>query len=606
LARFVGLENVGQKVRDIIKRVQDKINAAMNKLIEYVAQQGNSWLAKAGVGRQNTARGSKTPAAVPAVPVTPRQAPPAKAPQRPAPPPKGSQRPAPPPKTPQRPGVPARQPQVPQRPGGQAPTNQNQRTSTHQPQNQQQPTPHRQGQNNRQPIQNQLGDGEVGKMIHFSVNGENHRQWIEVLRTLVRVMVASRPGPVEVKLNEWEGQLGKLEEHRAEASRLLGVAKDRLGITQREAIEAAKQKLEADRNPTKQASDEFIKADNETEATQERLVDVLKRLFEIFGEKDSLSSEALTLAKERFGKQIFEADELKQFLMNELKITDRTADRKISDWKKDKQLFEIEYTKKRTFDGNSELVTVSALDAAKKHFDNQVFTREQLLEFMENTRRIATRTTDKLIQEWKTQNPRILFTYESDTSKGNDRQKIFSFNEDLLPEGARPVSPNNRAVYGYVNPKGESPERLKILVKGLIIEEDPNSPTGFKHNYKRGRENDWEYLKTDARFRCVAGSAPGQELELKDVIIGHIPGKGVVEHWNGDISGFAPGHTQTYEENKTWNQNPDNYHGPEEKDYSSKTGGESMNRYIVPGPHLVPPSNRMWWDPKDPNYKKVN
>jgi hypothetical protein len=53
LARQVGLGNVGQKVRDIIKRAQDKINAAMNKLIEYVDQQGNSWLATAGGGRAN-------------------------------------------------------------------------------------------------------------------------------------------------------------------------------------------------------------------------------------------------------------------------------------------------------------------------------------------------------------------------------------------------------------------------------------------------------------------------------------------------------------------------------------------------------------------------
>jgi hypothetical protein len=64
LARQVGLGNVGQKVRDIIRRVQDKINAAMNKLIEYVDQQGKSWLAKAGGVRQNTAGGSKKPGGV--------------------------------------------------------------------------------------------------------------------------------------------------------------------------------------------------------------------------------------------------------------------------------------------------------------------------------------------------------------------------------------------------------------------------------------------------------------------------------------------------------------------------------------------------------------
>jgi len=53
LARQVGLGNVGQKVREIIQRVRVRVDAAVNKLIEYVAQQGNSWLAKAGRGRSN-------------------------------------------------------------------------------------------------------------------------------------------------------------------------------------------------------------------------------------------------------------------------------------------------------------------------------------------------------------------------------------------------------------------------------------------------------------------------------------------------------------------------------------------------------------------------
>jgi hypothetical protein len=53
LARQVGLGNVGQKVREIIQRVRVRVDAAVNKLIEYVAQQGNNWLAKAGAGRSN-------------------------------------------------------------------------------------------------------------------------------------------------------------------------------------------------------------------------------------------------------------------------------------------------------------------------------------------------------------------------------------------------------------------------------------------------------------------------------------------------------------------------------------------------------------------------
>ena len=44
----MGLGNVGQYVREIIERVRVRVDAAVNKLVEYVAQQGNSWLATAG------------------------------------------------------------------------------------------------------------------------------------------------------------------------------------------------------------------------------------------------------------------------------------------------------------------------------------------------------------------------------------------------------------------------------------------------------------------------------------------------------------------------------------------------------------------------------
>jgi hypothetical protein len=53
LARQVGLGNVGQKVREIIGRVRARVDAAVDKLIEHVVRQGNSWLAKAGRGRSN-------------------------------------------------------------------------------------------------------------------------------------------------------------------------------------------------------------------------------------------------------------------------------------------------------------------------------------------------------------------------------------------------------------------------------------------------------------------------------------------------------------------------------------------------------------------------
>jgi hypothetical protein len=53
---------VGQKVREIIGRVQARVDVAVNKLVDLVAKQGNDWLAKAGKGRpSNAAGGSNKP-----------------------------------------------------------------------------------------------------------------------------------------------------------------------------------------------------------------------------------------------------------------------------------------------------------------------------------------------------------------------------------------------------------------------------------------------------------------------------------------------------------------------------------------------------------------
>jgi hypothetical protein len=114
---------------------------------------------------------------------------------------------------------------------------------------------------------------------------------------------------------------------------------------------------------------------------------------------------------------------------------------------------------------------------------------------------------------------------------------------------------------------------------------------------------DWGYLDTKARFRCVAKST-NQPLKRSEVALGHKPGRGAAEHWNGKISGENPGHTQTKEENKSWNQNTDNYHGPEETKHSSSTGN-AMERYIIPGPDQEPPSHEMWWNPNHPKYVNI-
>jgi hypothetical protein len=53
---------VGQKVREIIGRLQARVDVAVNKLVDLVAKQGNDWLAKADRGRpSNAAGGSNKP-----------------------------------------------------------------------------------------------------------------------------------------------------------------------------------------------------------------------------------------------------------------------------------------------------------------------------------------------------------------------------------------------------------------------------------------------------------------------------------------------------------------------------------------------------------------
>jgi hypothetical protein len=115
---------------------------------------------------------------------------------------------------------------------------------------------------------------------------------------------------------------------------------------------------------------------------------------------------------------------------------------------------------------------------------------------------------------------------------------------------------------------------------------------------------DWGYLDTKARFRCVAKST-NQPLKRSEVALGHKPGRGAAEHWNGKISGENPGHTQTKEKNKSWNLITDNFHGPEETIHSSRSGND-MERHIIPGPHLKPPSYPMWRNPNHPKYVNIS
>ncbi|MBE2200214.1 MAG: DUF4157 domain-containing protein [Anaerolinea sp.] len=135
-----------------------------------------------------------------------------------------------------------------------------------------------------------VGDGEVGKTVAFGAAGGSHRLWYNVQGTNATMMVASEPGPLGAKINEWEQRLAKEPEQFGDQKQLaqskLSIAKNMLGMTEAEGKEAAKEKQEAEQDPGNDHKErEFETADQEAEEAQENLADVLKLLFEIFGDE---------------------------------------------------------------------------------------------------------------------------------------------------------------------------------------------------------------------------------------------------------------------------------------------------------------------------------
>ena len=225
------------------------------------------------------------------------------------------------------------------------------------------------------------------------------------------------------------------------------------------------------------------------------------------------------------------------------------------------------------------------LQLAKNYFGNRRFKAQELVSFLKSTR-LSERTIDNRIRQWKDDS--VLFTYES-TNK--DPNKDFSFDRNSIQAGVRPVRSSNRSTYGYSNPDNTSTEGLKIIRKSLIIELDPTSPTGYKYNYAPGKENNLNYLQTEARFKC---QRTPKILKWGEFHMGHHP-EGASEHWN------RIGHTQTKQDNNKWNKDDNNYWGVEDAATSQATGG-GTDRYLIPGPPDHPDSHPMWWDPNHPDY----
>ncbi|WP_317932305.1 DUF4157 domain-containing protein [Halioxenophilus sp. WMMB6] len=198
---------------------------------------------------------------------------------------------------------------------------------------------------------------------------------------------------------------------------------------------------------------------------------------------------------------------------------------------------------------------------ARAAFGSRLFSRQEL----QGNLNVSGSTANRRINEWKSAG--ALHTLASAPS---DPLTLYSF--DASKAGQRETNPNNRAKYGYSNPAKTSPVGLQVLTLGLLRNRSPQPI----------RATSAAYHQTKAWYRSVVTTTI---FQFGRAILGHRP-PGASGHWN------RIGHTQPRSTNQAWNRSLAAYHGPEEMNESSATGGAS-ERYRVPSKEAG--SHSSWW-----------
>lgn len=152
------------------------------------------------------------------------------------------------------------------------------------------------------------GDDVLGKEVRFQAEGESHRLWVQQSGTESTLMVASTPMPVEERLNDWAARLDQLPDTqdatgtvpRQRARSLIAQARQLHASADGEADRLARQT--APRQGSAQTSAGYD--DDVLEQQETSLADVLRQLFELFGDEGGESREvvlqqAVTEIKER-------------------------------------------------------------------------------------------------------------------------------------------------------------------------------------------------------------------------------------------------------------------------------------------------------------------
>ncbi len=153
--------------------------------------------------------------------------------------------------------------------------------------------------------------------------------------------------------------------------------------------------------------------------------------------------------------------------------------------------------------------------------------------------------------------------------KLNQRQSAVTPNPIYTFDLQKSPHNNARSTYGYNNPKKDSVEGLQILSKGL----NANTPTRTAAD-----EADANWHKTHARYKSSRPGSVQLDFDFDSAILGHTEGAGhdgASGHFN------TVGHIQDKSANTNWNQDPNNYWGPEEQGESAASGSSSP-AYRVP------------------------
>ncbi|WP_233518372.1 phage tail protein [Streptomyces corynorhini] len=212
------------------------------------------------------------------------------------------------------------------------------------------------------------------------------------------------------------------------------------------------------------------------------------------------------------------------------------------------------------------------LTQAKNHFKSSPFTTRALADFL----CVSKRTAERSVQAWVDKG--AIFRVQS-----HERDPLGGNTFDPVVAEWRETSPNNRSKYGYSNPNKSSAVGLEILSKGLL---GSSGPGGVFKPATPGERKDAAYHQQRALYKSVVNPSDYPNFPFPDAILGHAP-PGASGHWN------KIGHKQTREENRAWNQQAGNYHGPEHKEESSASGSLA-ERYGLPSKERG--SHESWWE----------